>query len=85
LGWELKAISIVPNMLENSIRAIVERFQFVMRLGFKMLVFHVKPYFITMSKNHRGRMSIIASFLVLLGCLWFFIDLGMLLSYILQK
>jgi hypothetical protein len=54
-------------MLENSIRAIAERFQFVMRLGFKMLVFHVKLYFITMSKNHRGTMSIMAGFVVLLG------------------
>jgi hypothetical protein len=61
-------ISIVPNPLENSIRAITERLQFVMTLGFKPLAFHVKLDFTTRSKNHRGTMSIMAGF-VLLGCL----------------
>jgi hypothetical protein len=69
LGWKVKVISIVPNLLENNIRAIAERLQFVMTLGFKMLVFHVKPDFITRSKNHRGMVSIMVGFVVLLGCL----------------
>jgi hypothetical protein len=62
-------ISIVPNLLENSIRAIAERLHFVMMLGFKMSVFHVKPYFISRSKNHMGTVSIMADFLAVLGCL----------------
>jgi hypothetical protein len=47
VGWKVKEINIVPNLLENNIRAIAERLQFAMTLGFKMLVFHVKPCFIT--------------------------------------
>jgi hypothetical protein len=42
-------------MLENNIRALAKRLQFVMMLGFKMLAFHVKLDFITKSKNHRDR------------------------------
>jgi hypothetical protein len=66
---KVKAISIVPNLLDNRIRAIAERLQFVMMLGFKTLAFHVKPYFITRSKNHSGTMSIMAGFVALLGFL----------------
>jgi hypothetical protein len=69
LGWKVKEISILPNLLEKNIRAIVERLQFVMMFRFKMLVFHVKPNFIMRSKNHRGMVRIMVGFVVLLGCL----------------
>jgi hypothetical protein len=69
LGWKVKVINIVPNLLEKNIRDMAERLQFVMTLGSKMLAFHVKVHFITKIKNHRGMMRIIVGFVVLLGCL----------------
>jgi hypothetical protein len=74
LGWKVKVISILPNLLENSIRAIAKRLQFVMTLGLKTLAFHVKPDFITKSKKHRGMVRIMVGFVALLG--WF-TNLGM--------
>jgi hypothetical protein len=77
LGWKVKEISIVSNIFEKNIRAIMKRIHFVMTLRFNTLVFHVKQDFITRGVKHGEMVSIMAGFVVLLGCLYHLKNLGM--------
>jgi len=81
----IKAVSIVSDFLKDSIWDITELFHLMVSLGFKPSMVHVKPNFIPWSESNRFTMSIMMRFIMILGFLESFKNLGMFAGQGLQK